>query len=83
MAGLDLEVLLHHRRDARRRFRAGGWVWRNWNGLLDCHGGRKLQNFAARSYRFTSAVPVFHACSHAVMSRRSALPSIDLPLGRS
>ena len=64
MGGLDFEILFHHRRDARicvsggRGFggRGGG------DGLLDRHQvGRKLQNFAARSYSLTCVVRVFHA----------------------
>ena len=64
MGGLDLEVLLHHRRDAGGGLRARRGVGRrrrgNWNLLLDRHGRRKLANFVVRSYRFTRRVGVFH-----------------------
>jgi hypothetical protein len=42
--------------------------------LLDGHWLRKLQNFAARSYRFAAAMHVFHALgnpSHATPDPRA------------
>jgi hypothetical protein len=59
MGGLDLEVLLHHRRDARRLGGRGG-VGCLRKRLLDRHCGGKLQNFAAGSYRFAAVNRVFH-----------------------
>ena len=66
MGGLDLEILFHHRRDARRRVgvRGVGVGWRNGDGLLDRHGRRKLQNFAARSYRFAVVNAGFPRLAH-------------------
>ncbi len=60
IGGLDLQVLFHHRRDARCAPRRAA---RRLDGTgMDCWiviGARKLQNFAARSYWFAAAMPCF------------------------
>jgi hypothetical protein len=60
IGGLDLKVLFHHRRDARRRLGGLRGIWRRGDGLLDRHRVRKLQNFSPRSYRFAATNRVFH-----------------------
>ncbi|HLJ43932.1 MAG TPA: hypothetical protein VKT12_06905, partial [Candidatus Binataceae bacterium] len=45
IGGLDLQILFHHRRDARRRVvRRLGVGWRG-NGLLDCHSVPQTTKF--------------------------------------
>ncbi|MHC2948546.1 hypothetical protein ACVIJX_005694 [Bradyrhizobium diazoefficiens] len=64
MRRLDLQVLFHHRRDARGgfRLRRGRFVGRRYGyRLLHRHGRRNLQNFVPRSYRFGRGREVFHA----------------------
>ena len=78
MGGLDLEVLFHHRRDARRRPRRRGVGAASDGAGMDCwivmaRGNYKI--LAARSYRFAAALRVFHAL-------RSA-SGIDRPVGCS
>jgi hypothetical protein len=63
IGGLDLEVLFHHRRDARRLGRLRG-IWRYGDGWLDRHRVRKLQNFGARSYRFARGHARFPPAIH-------------------
>ena len=61
IGGLDLKVLFHHRRDARRRLR--GRVAVSGGTGMDCWiviGGANYKISAARSYRFAAAMQVFH-----------------------
>ena len=75
MGGLYFKVLLHHRRDARIRFRGRRGFdvrsERNWYGLLDGHlrivlGRRKLANFVRASQSIATRIPVFHPCKAAL-----------------
>ncbi len=72
MGGLDLEILLHHRCDARigvRSLRSIGGQGRGSGQWLDRHGRRKLANFVHPSYRFAASMRVFHARRRRVRER--------------
>ncbi|GGI28925.1 hypothetical protein GCM10010987_51840 [Bradyrhizobium guangdongense] len=89
MCRLDLQILFHHRRDARSGFRglSGDLVGgRRGDRLLHRHGPRNLQNFASSSYRFSLIAEVFHvvriaACVAGVHPLGTRVyRSIDLPV---
>ena len=77
MAGIDPHDDLRFMELALALGRRGlGLCGSRYGLLLDRHGRRKLQNFAARSYGFAAATGVFHLIHHSAWrtSRESADP---------
>ena len=61
IGGLDLQILFHHRRDARapRLARLGGRVGREW--VLDRHGGANYKILPPDPIGLPRRLRVFHA----------------------